>query len=259
MLKKSVSIIGFGHFGEVLHRLLKDDFQVTIFRRHPITDLPSLNASTKIASSLEEAMDSEIIFFCTPIETFGQVIHDCKKYFRSDQLLIDVLSVKTWPAKVFLKELSGTKTRAMLTHPMFGPDSSRNGFKDLPIVMDQFTATNEEYKFWENLFTNKGLNVIHMTPKEHDKTVAHTQALTHLIGRLLDAMNIRSSRVDTSTFKLLLQVKEVVCRDTIQLFDNMHQFNPHTARMRKKLKREMNQLLNKLEKSSDTITIGDNI
>lgn len=252
----SVSIIGFGRFGKVLHKLLKDDFVVTLFQRHSI-DTSSLPKNTKIANSIKEALKSDVIFFATPIESFEQLIHDNKQFFRPNQLLIDVLSVKTLPAKVFAKELSGTNTRAMLTHPMFGPDSSKEGFSNLPIVMDQFSSMNLEFNFWKQFFISKGLKVIEMSPKKHDKTVAHTQALTHLLGRLLEEMNIVPTLIDTSTFKKLLEVREVVCKDSSELFMNMHIFNPHTARMRKKLKTKMNHLFSTLENRNGTIIKGD--
>lgn len=254
----TISIIGFGRFGKVLLKLLQDDFRVTLFQRHPIVT-SSLPKNTRVAISIEKAFENDVVFFATPIESFAEIIHTNKQFFRPDQLLIDVLSVKTMPAKVFAKELAGTKTRAMLTHPMFGPDSSKEGFSNLPLVINQFSSTNEEFTFWKQFFINKGLKVIEMSPKAHDKTVAHTQALTHLIGRLLDEIHIHPTPVDTLTFKKLLEVREIICHDDLKLFQNMQIFNPHSSRMRRKLKIKMNMLLNSLEASSVTIMKGKQV
>lgn len=252
----TVSIIGFGRFGQVLHRLLKDDFSVTLFQRHPIH--PSLlSENTQVAASIQQAYLSDVVFFAIPIESFERVIKDHKKFFRNDQLLIDVLSIKTLPSQIFTRELAGTKTRALLTHPMFGPDSICNGFTGLPIVINRFNTTNQEFVFWKRFFLDKGLKVIEMSPEEHDKTVAHTQALTHFIGRLLDQMNVKSTSIDTPTFKKLLEVRETICKDTSQLFRNIQVLNPQSSKMRKKLKIKFNQLFNELETSSDTITKGE--
>jgi len=252
----TISIIGFGRFGKVLYKLLKDDFTITLFQRHPINNA-LLSKNTRVATSLTDVYSSDVIFFACPMESFEQVVMEQKEYFRNDQLLIDVLSVKSLPAKIFAKVLAGTKTRALLTHPMFGPESSRKGFTKLNIVVNQFSATKQEFNFWKNFFIMKELNVIEMSPKGHDKTIAHTQALTHFIGRLVDSMDIRSTSINTPTFTKLLEIRESICKDTEQLFRNMQTMNTHSGRMRKKLKIRFNKLFDSLENSSDTITKGE--
>jgi len=124
---KKVAIVGFGRFGKTLKRLLDQDFELTIVNR----------------KNAEEIVNSEVVFYCVPISTFESVIKSHKKYFRENQLLIDVLSVKMHPKKVFEKHLRGLKTQALLTHPMFGPDSSKNGFDGLPIIVDKFKTSQE--------------------------------------------------------------------------------------------------------------------
>ena len=136
---KTVSIVGFGRFGKVLHRLLKDDFKIIIYDHH----------------NEKEVYQSEVIFFAVPISTFESVIKKHKKYFKESQLLIDVLSVKMHPKKIFEKYLKCLKTQVLLTHPMFGPDSSKDGFSGLPIIIDQFKTNQENYLFWKNFFIKK--------------------------------------------------------------------------------------------------------
>src|SRR5579884_2377348 len=182
---KQISIIGFGRFGKTLYKLLKDDFAVTLYNRSPITDKEALSEKSVITDDLSVVYRNEVIFYGVPISAFEQVVAEHRKYFRPEHLLIDVLSVKLHPAAVFKKHLKG-QTRALLTHPMFGPDSSQTGFAGLPIVMNQFTANDAEYKFWTKFFASKGLNVLEMTPEEHDKQAANSQGLTHFLGRLLD-------------------------------------------------------------------------
>ena len=133
---KKVSIIGFGRFGQTLYRLIKDDFQVVIFARG--IRLKNLSENTTVTKDLAEAYKSEVIFYAVPISQFENVIKSHKKHFRSTHVLIDVLSVKVHPEKVFKKYLKHTKTQALLTHPMFGPDSSKNGFSGLPINFNLF-------------------------------------------------------------------------------------------------------------------------
>ena len=241
----TVSIIGFGRFGQVLYRLLKDDFQITLYQRHTI-DTSLLSSGTRVAQTVEEAYDSSVIFYATPIETFDQVIAKHQKYFRADHLLIDVLSVKMHPLAVLSKHLKGLKTQALLTHPMFGPDSSKSGFEGLPIIMDQFKASDANYSFWKSFFSGKKLKVVELSARQHDKLAASSQGLTHFIGRLLDSYALSRSSIDSLGTKKLLEIKEQTCHDTWQLFNNLQHFNPYTMQMRLKLEAKYDLLFNKL-------------
>lgn len=243
--KQTVSIVGFGRFGQVLYRLLKDDFEITLFQRHTISPT-SLLPSTKIARSIEDVYKSDVIFFSTPIESFEKVIANHKKYFRPDHLLIDVLSVKMHPKNVFTKHLKNLKTQALLTHPMFGPDSSKDGFINLPIIVDQFKTSDKNYKLWKDFFLSKQLRVVEMSARNHDKSASNSQGLTHFLGRLLDRYGLEPTPIDSLGTKKLLEIKEQTCNDTWQLFNNLQHFNPYTMAMRLKLETKYDELFNKL-------------
>ena len=126
--KPTVSIVGFGRFGKVLYRLMKDDFAITLYSRNSAAfdglDTPDTVTTTTTKSDIYK---SDVVFFSVPISSFESVIESHKKYF-DDQLLVDVLSVKVHPKNVFDKHLAGTNTRALLTHPIFCPDISKGGF-----------------------------------------------------------------------------------------------------------------------------------
>src|SRR5665213_312291 len=106
---KQVSIIGLGRFGETLYRLLKDDFAVVLYDKNEIKT--ELGPNTTIAKDLTEVYASDTVFYAVPVSEFESVIKEHQSYFRPDQLLIDVLAVKLYPAKIFEKYLDGTKTR----------------------------------------------------------------------------------------------------------------------------------------------------
>ena len=256
---KQVSIVGFGRFGKVLYRLLKDDFTVTLYSRSKITDPSEFNQNTIVATCVEDIYRSDAIFYAVPIESFDQVISEHKRHFNNDHLLIDVLSVKMHPAKVFEKHLKGTKVQAMLTHPMFGPDSSKWGFEDLPMILDKFKTNDNEYNFWKDYFISKKLRVIELTARQHDKLAANSQGLTHFVGRLLNAYDLKPTSIDTLGTKKLLEVREQTCNDTWQLFTNLQHYNPYTKNMRVKLGEKYDELYNKLlpeQTNSNFITFG---
>lgn len=255
---QKVSIVGFGRFGKTLYNLIKDNFVVTIYTRHKISP-QNLAKGTKLTNDIKEIYNSEHIFYCVPISAFEKVIYTHKKYFQNHHILIDVLSVKMHPAEIFKKYLKNTKTQALLTHPMFGPDSSRNGFEGLPIIMDKFMSDIKTYQFWKDYFKNKKLQVLELTPQKHDKIAASSQGLTHFIGRLLDEYGFKDTPIDSLGTKKLLAIVEQTCNDTWQLFTDLQHFNPYTKQMRIRLGETYDHIYNKLlpkQTDSNFITFG---
>lgn len=251
--------MGFGRFGKTLYRLIKDDFFITLFDKDIKTITGEFSKNTKITKDISKIYQSEVIFFAIPISSFENVISGHRKYFNKDQLLIDVLSVKMHPAKVFKKYLKGGKIQALLTHPMFGPDSSKNGFESLPIIIDKFMTNNTNLEFWKNYFKSKNLSVIEMSAKDHDKMAASSQGLTHFIGRLLDAYHFKKTPIDSLGTKKLLEIVEQTCNDTWQLFTDLQHFNPYTKQVRIGLGEIYEKIYNRLlpkQKNRRFITFG---
>lgn len=258
---KSVTIIGFGRFGQTLYRLLRNDFAVTIFSNSPLTneEKSNLGNNATIATSLADAYAFEVIFFCIPISAFENVVKEHKKYFKASHVLIDVLSVKVYPKKVFEKYLKNTHTSALLTHPMFGPDSSREGFVGLPLIIDKFKSDKDQFNFWKNYFLSKKINVIEMLPEQHDRLAANSQGITHFIGRLLEGIGIQKGPIDSLGAKKLLEIKDQTCNDSWQLFSDLQNYNPYTKTMRLKLGQVYDDLYNKLlptRVSDDFVVFG---
>jgi len=228
---KKIAIVGYGRFGKILHRLFRDDFEVGIF--HHDSDPKKIFAF------------ANTIFYCVPIESFEGIIKKHRAYVNK-HLLIDTLSVKEHPKKIFAKYLRNTNGRSLLTHPLFGPDSSKDGFARLPIVLDKNTATDDEYLFWKSYFADKGLIVVEISATEHDKLAAQSQGLTHFIGRLLEQMKIHPSPIDTMGTKKLFEVMQQTCNDSWQLFENLQTYNPYTKKMRIQLGSAYEKLYEKL-------------
>lgn len=234
---RTVSIIGYGRFGKVLHNLIKDDFTVTIYTR---------NKAANTTNSLAEAYKSDIIFYAAPISEFASVVQNHKQYIRPGHVLLDVLSVKVHPETIFKKELAGMSVTTILTHPMFGPDSSKNGFTGLPFIMSHCLGDKEEYRYWKEYFQSKKLRIIEMSATEHDQLAANSQGLTHFIGRLLERMDFKPTTIDSLGSKKLLEIEEQTCNDTWQLFYDLQTYNPYTKEMRLRLGKAYAELYNNL-------------
>lgn len=251
---KKVTIIGYGRFGQTLYKLLKDDFEVLIYARKKLE-----YKVIKQTQDLKTAYESDVIFYATPIQDFEEVISTHKKFFRTDHLLIDVLSVKLHPQNIFEKYLKDLKTQALLTHPIFGPDSSKEGFDGLAIVIDKFRTSNANYDFWKKFFEMKKLQVVEMGAREHDRLGANSLGLTHFLGRLLEEYNFKPTPIDPVGARKFYEVKEQVCNDTWELFTSLQHYNPYTKQMRLRIGEAYDKLYNKLlpkQISPDSVTIG---
>lgn len=257
---EKITIIGFGRFGKILYRLLKDDFAVTIFNRSdiPEEDRTNFTPQTTIVKTLDGAYRNKTIFYAIPIPVFDEVIQEHKSHITDTHILVDVLSVKLHPQQIFTKYLEG-HTQALLTHPMFGPDSSKNGFEGLPIILDKFKASDETYAFWKNFFESKKLRVLEMSADQHDQLAANSQGLTHFIGRLLEKIDFKPTPIDSLGSKKLQEVKEQTCNDTWELFIGLQTYNPYTKTMRIRIGEAYDYLYNKMlpkQVHSDYITYG---
>lgn len=241
-----ISIVGFGRFGKVLHRLLQDDFSVVVYDNRPEVFEGATISDEIILDKVEDLYKSDVIFYCVPIESFESVIKEHKKYFSPNHLLIDTLSVKEHPKQVFSEHLKESGVRALLTHPMFGPDSSKDGFKGLKIVTERFLSTEQEYTFWKDYFREKGLEVVELTAKEHDEMASRSQGVTHFIGRLLEAYGFSPTPIDTVGAERLRMIVDQTCNDTWELFRNLQTYNRYTKKMREDLGIAYDRLYNKL-------------
>ncbi|GIR18793.1 MAG: prephenate dehydrogenase [Candidatus Neomarinimicrobiota bacterium] len=217
-----VSIIGFGRFGAMLHSLLSKGFEVDVF------DKNSIDNSDVNEVSLEDAFKNETIFIAVPIRDFENLVKDISKKISSGKTVIDVCSVKVFPKKVMLDNLSN-ETDIIATHPLFGPDS----LKDSGSVMTMESVRNTfgRYDFWKNYFESQNILIEEISAEEHDMMAARSQGLTHFVGRVIDDFGTNQTRIDTEGYKALHKLVNQTCNDTWELFEDIQNFNPYTEKM----------------------------
>jgi prephenate dehydrogenase len=246
-----VSIIGFGRFGQLWANLIKADFQVKVYDSSKAA-LDNANVIGVQATSLDDALSAPVIFYSVPISEFARTIAEHAAIFKTmtgDKLLVDLLSVKMHAKEVFTREIS-EPLQVMLTHPMFGPDSLKEaGIAGQRIVIEKYRAENETYKFWKNYFIEKELEVLELTAEEHDKQAASSQALTHLVGRILTRMQFSPSSIDTNNSKKLQEIAQQVSKDELQLFLDLQRYNPYTQAMRADFVKAQTELYKLIEGS----------
>ncbi|MBA0767638.1 hypothetical protein Gotri_016501, partial [Gossypium trilobum] len=87
--------------------------------------------------------DNDVILICTSILSLSEVLNSMPlRRLKRQTLFVDVLSVKEHPRNVLLQVLPENMD-VLCTHPMFGPESGKNGWKDLPFVYEKVRVRNE--------------------------------------------------------------------------------------------------------------------
>jgi Prephenate dehydratase/Prephenate dehydrogenase len=243
----TVAVIGFGRFGRLWASMLRDDWDVTVYDSAPA--LREEAAAQGYAVSLRSALSSEVIFYCVPISAFEAMLAEHLPHFAESGMtptLVDVLSVKVHPRDVFDRLLPAAFP-AMLTHPMFGPDSvAVGGLAGQTIVLDRYRMEEAAFARWREYFEKKGLSVVVMTADEHDRLAAESQGVTHFVGRTLERFGFVPTAIDTLGTKKLHEITAQVTNDTEQLFVDLQTCNPFTAAMRVRLSAAQDSVFDQL-------------
>lgn len=188
--------------------------------------IPTIIAGRKTKLSPKElAKKSDIVIVSVPISETQNVIKKIIPYLHNDALLTDTTSFKVMPM-----EAMKTATCATLgMHPLFGPSAQQN--QGLKIVFCK--QKNNQYKtFLEKLFTNAGIEIIYMSPEEHDYQMAYIQAFTHAINLLyakiiFEQKNVLKNKLHTPIFALQSLVMGRVLHQDMELISSIQFYNPY--------------------------------
>jgi prephenate dehydrogenase len=205
-----VGIVGYGRFGKLLHELLKDSYDVVTFDK---------------GDDLKPLESCQAIFICVPIREFEDTIQQLAK-LNLNAVMIDTCSVKLHPVECMIKYLSND-TPIIATHPLFGPDSYFQEHTNR-MMMHPVQNADEQYAHWNEFFTSLNIEIIELTPDEHDRYAARSQGITHLLGRTLQKVGIEPTPIDTLGFERLLGIMNQTCNDSWDLFYDLQHYNPYT-------------------------------
>jgi len=224
----TVGVYGLGRFGRYWAGLLADKFErVEGCSRTPKDDLPD----GVVQVSEEELLQVDALFLCVSISSFEEVIRNIAPRLKPGMTVFDTCSVKLYPAEL-MKSLLPDRVSAIASHPMFGPDSGKESVKGLPMVMYPVSVDPGIFSYWKDIFLEYGMDVIEMSPDQHDHQAAYTQGVTHFIGRVLQGLKLEKSAIGTVGYHKLLDIVEQTCNDPLQLFYDLQRYNPYTGEMR---------------------------
>ncbi|CAN4101486.1 unnamed protein product [Withania somnifera] len=136
----------------------------------------------------------------------------------------------------------------LCTHPMFGPESGKDGWTDLTFMYDRIRIRDQFLcSSFLNIFSSEGCRMLKMTCEEHDNFVARSQFLTHTIGRILSEMEVEPTPIDTKGFQKLVQVKENSVKDSFDMFSELFIHNRFARQQMKNLEAALEKTKEKLQ------------
>ncbi len=237
------AVYGLGRFGSFWAECLyKAGCEVIAYSRseHPLPE------GVRKADE-NEVLTAPVLFFCVAISSFESVLKRVGSRIGRDTIVMDTCSVKIMPSE-WMKENIPSDRTIIATHPMFGPDSGRNGVKGLPLVMCPVSPVGKGYEEMKSFFLSMGLDVLEMSAEKHDEEAAYSQGVTHFVGRTLSQMGMKPTPIATQGYRNLMTIVEQTCNDPMQLFYDLQRYNPYAKEMRLSLQVAIEKVLNALRR-----------
>mmetsp|Transcript_24844 Transcript_24844/g.68480 ORF Transcript_24844/g.68480 Transcript_24844/m.68480 type:complete len:457 (-) Transcript_24844:2379-3749(-) len=265
----TIGVIGFGRFGQFISKTFAKHGKIVVTSRSDYTDIANeMGAEYVPLSDSKSFLDKklDVIILATSIVSFESTVkaltphlHEYVSRGKKGPLLVDVLSVKEHAREIMLKYLP-EECDVLCTHPMFGPDSGKNGWQNLNFVFEKtrvdgvvFDPTshidfentsssdrsfNGDYSYIESMdrierflsiWEEEGCRMVPMSCKSHDEYAANSQFITHLMGRILGAQGLQRTPIDTKGFESVLKLIDSTTADSFDLFYGLYKYNKRNS------------------------------
>ena len=145
----SIGIIGFGRFGQFMaETFVSSGAKVFASSRSDYTSEAKKLGVTFVpldnVSKLSKLVDQvDVLVFSVSILSFEESVKNLAPMLINKNILVaDVLSVKEHAKKIFLTHLPPS-VDVLCTHPMFGPDSGKDSWRNLNFVFERTRVVDE--------------------------------------------------------------------------------------------------------------------
>ena len=224
---ETIGLVGLGRFGKMVYRYLPRGNYLRVYDSDP-TKLEGIVE----ASSFQDVIASQLLILCIPISAIEPTCRDMARRLKSGQVVLDTCSVKEAPLCSLLTLLP-SYVEVLGTHPLFGPDSGREGIEGLKIALCPARIRTETYRAIRNHLEARRLVVIETTPEDHDRRIAQSQAIFHLVARAIKQLGWGGHPISTPGPSTFYHLVESVQHDTDQLFQDLERENPYAEEYRR--------------------------
>jgi len=164
------------------------------------------------------------------VQALASVIDAIVPHLRPGTLVADVASVKVRPIALMQERLP-TSVDIVGLHPLFGPQSGRDGIRGLPIVVCPVRPADTAAVI-DFLANRLELTVSVQSAEEHDRAMAHVQALTHFVAAALAKMSLPETPIVTPSYAHLRKFVDMVRFDSPLLYEAIQCENPYAGEVR---------------------------
>ena len=176
--------------------------------------------------------NADAVLLSVPIENFETVVKQIGSHTRSEQVIMDITSVKAFPVQKMHQYI---KAGSVLGgHPVFGP-----GAKDATYRSFIFTPTDSKEETLalkvKHYLETRGARVTLMSPDEHDEIMAVVLGLSHFIAIASADTLLSFNRLEQVgaiggvTFKLLLTLTQSVISEDPDFYASLQMHLPKLA------------------------------
>lgn len=202
---EKISIIGLGLIGGSIAKAIKNfssHHQIKAFDNPDILEKAfRLNVIDKKLLAVEEALDSDLIFICLPVNASITTFEELASRIQPDQIITDVCSVKT----VFQEIWDKKKHNGFYIggHPMTGKE--KGGFDNSdPLLFENcvYILNDSAKEFpvidsFTEIIHQIGARITFLNPKVHDIIVASVSHLPQLVSvSLINSANFKESTLN---------------------------------------------------------------
>ena len=289
-----IGVIGFGRFGQFIARTFSNYGNVVVTSRSDYTEVAEAMGVTYVPLSDPKAFfehNLDVLVLAVSILSFESTVKalapPLREYLlahdkKQGPLVVDVLSVKEHPRQILLEELP-EECDILCTHPMFGPDSGKDSWRDLnfvyektridKVVLHPAEAQSEErfvdaaghvhsvhedseahaegvdrIERFLSIWEEEGCRMVQMSCRAHDEYAANSQFITHLMGRILGQQGLSPTPIDTRGFESVLKLVDSTTADSFDLFYGLYKFNQNSVDTIVKLRSAMDDVVDNLRK-----------
>jgi len=239
-----IGIIGFGRMGKLLSRYLAPDFEVLVSDTN--NDLSEAAELDVRAADLSDVLQAPALILAVPMSAMESVLLEISPQLKPGTLVLDICSVKQQPVMLMQKHLP-EHVEILATHPMFGPDSAAQTLYGAKLVLCPVRIEEKRYQEIKAYLNKNGLNLIETSPEEHDRQIATSLFLPHLIGRTLIRHGADKLAIDTKGYRRLLKILLTVQNDTWQLFEDMYHLNAYAKTVTENFVNDLEWVLERLK------------
>jgi len=187
---RNISIIGLGLIGGSIAKAVKNAFPECAISAYDKPETLNLALSEKVIDvkldSLEDALNSELIFIATPVNSAVEIFSRLVPKLKETNIITDVCGIKGAMNDIWNK--SAAKGVYFGGHPMTGKEkggyinSDPILFENAIYIISAESQKDDRLDSFVSLVKSFGARVMFLDPYEHDEVIAYVSHMPQLLS-----------------------------------------------------------------------------